>query len=192
MPGPRGMEIRQRVIELAGCGWQTHEIADALGVSRSTVKRWNAMQRERGTVEPLPMGGSEPKIDEVGLGVLASMLDQDLGATLDDMRDTLAVCVEQQVGTSSVSRALRRMKITRKKKTYRAMTDQEKNDRIARLTTEYMERLRGVDMADVYFLDEFAADLRMDTVYGRSLEGERAYAPRPTGQGKKRSRSSAH
>jgi len=179
-------QIRQRVVELAREAWTTPRIVQALGVSESSVRRWKALERDLGSVAPLPVGGSESKIDQFGHEVLASIVEQHCGATLNEMKELLAEEFGTHVGKSSVDRALGRLNLSRKKKTYRLTGDDKA--RLAPVVAAYEKEISDIDADDLVFLDEFAANLEMDLPYGRAPVGARAYDKRATTRGKKRSR----
>lgn len=177
MPGPHGIEIRERAVELTQSGWSIRAIAEVLGIGESSVKRYRALKRDRGSVEPLPMGGSVSKLDDFAHELLTNIVVQDCDATVDEMTEVVASEAGIKAGRSSIDRAIHRLKLSFKKKTYRlkeedapalARERKKKAKQIARLIHRAM------------FLDEFSINLLMSLRYGRSPVGERCFDVRPT------------
>ena len=183
MPGPHCVEIRERALHLCQDGWTTDDIAGALGVGEASVRRWKRAYRERGSVDPLPMGGSEAKLDTPACEILVSLVAQNCDCTLVETKETLVLIAHVEVSVSTVRRALERLGWSRKKKTYRLAGAAEA--RIAPLREEFLKQIENTDPEKLMFLDECGTNLQMDVGYGRAPVGERAFAPRATTRGKK-------
>ena len=118
MPAPLSIDLRTRVIT----AWlNDHSSRDALAqtfqIGRATVTRWISLFRQTGSVAPLPHGGGQPAlIPDSSLGILRTLVEDQPDSTLPELRDNYAACTAQRVSRATVSRALSRLDLTRKKK----------------------------------------------------------------------------
>ena len=107
------MGERRRILTLYGRGWTTSRIAEALGRSRSGVRRIRQQFRERGNLEPLKRGdGPSPKVGTQQREVLLALHAQQPDATLRELRDRSGL----DVSISTIDRHLRALKLTFKKR----------------------------------------------------------------------------
>lgn len=107
------MGERRRIITLYERGWNTAKIAEALGRSRSGVRRVRQHLRERGELAPRQrIGGPAPKVTEAGRAKLAALVAAQPDLTLDEL-------VEQSglgVSRSTIDRHLRALRLSFKKR----------------------------------------------------------------------------
>jgi transposase len=106
------MDLRQRVLEDADAGLETREIALKYRVSASWIRRLKQRRREHGEIAPrAPRNRVQPKwlpySDQIEQLVAAKP-----DITLRELRDALG----QPVSVQTLSRALRRLQLTFKKK----------------------------------------------------------------------------
>jgi transposase len=117
MPAPLSHDLRCRVI----AAWQNdHSSRDTLArtfqIGRATVTRWITRYRQSGSVAPLPHGGGQPAlIPDGSLGIVRTLVEEQPDATLPELRDNYAACTAQVVSRATMSRALVRLELTRKK-----------------------------------------------------------------------------
>lgn len=111
------MDLRVRILDAVqsrgDTGESIVEIADRFGVSRQwiylLVRRWG----EERTAAPKPHGGGQPrKVDEQLEAKLRAVLEDRPDTTLEELRDHLGIAASLMC----IWRALRRLKITWKKK----------------------------------------------------------------------------
>lgn len=86
-----------------------------------------------------------------------------------------------QVSLSAMARALRRMGITRKNKTY--YDPQRRSEKVVDRTQEYFAEVSSIQNDQLVFIDEMGATLNLETNSGRSQKGQRAVGPKPTARG---------
>ena len=109
-------DLRERVLRAVDQGYQRADIIKLFGVSRATIKRYLKQRRETGAVNVKPIPGRPPKKFAPLQAHLVAHLEAHPDATLE------AHCQmwkEQQgiaVSTSTMSRAIRRVGWTRKKR----------------------------------------------------------------------------
>jgi transposase len=110
------VDLRAKVLRAVDQGSPRAEIVKLLGVSRATIKRYLKQRRETGTVAPKTIPGRPPK----KLGPLQAELVAQLQAH-DDLRlEDHCQLWEQShgvtVSTATMSRAIKRVGWTRKKR----------------------------------------------------------------------------
>ena len=112
------IDLRQKALAAyrAGLGSQK-QICEMLHLGTATMGRWVRLDRERGGVEPLPHGGGQPrKIGAIGEIILLSIIEDNPDATLDELTEFYCQATKNSLHVSSIRRALKRLKITRKKR----------------------------------------------------------------------------
>ena len=110
------VDLRAKVLRAVDQGYPRAEIVKLLGVSLATIKRYLKQRRETGTVAPKAIPGRPPK----KLGPLQTELVAQLQAH-DDLRlEDQCQLWEQShgvtVSTATMSRAIKRVGWTRKKR----------------------------------------------------------------------------
>ena len=104
---------RLRILALYDRGWKTAQIAEALGRSRSGVRRIRQQFHERGDVLPLKRGeGRPPKVGPKQRERLAALVAEQPDATLAELRERSGL----DVSLSTIDRHLRVLKLSFKKK----------------------------------------------------------------------------
>jgi transposase len=171
--GPYSMDLRQRVAQAVDAKeGSRRQLACRFCVSLSFITRLLALRRQTQSLAPRPhQGGPAPLLDQDGLQRLRQLVhDQP-----DAIRDELA----QPLGCSrmTVWRALRKLRITRKKKVFRA--DERDRPEVQRQRQQFHEELAGLDPKRLIFVDEMGATTALDRLYGRSPQGERVYGSVP-------------
>lgn len=78
-----------------------------------------------------------------------------------------------QVSSATMSRAMKHLNWTRKKKTIRA-SEQNESDRAA-----WREQAKELDASKLVFIDECGSNIALTRLYSRSPKGERAYGTVP-------------
>ncbi len=109
-------DVREKVLRAVDEGYPRGEIVKLLGVSLATIKRYLKQRRETGTVAPKAISGRPPK----KLGKLQADLVAQLQAHDDIRLEDHCQLWEQthgvKVSTATMSRAIKRVGWTRKKK----------------------------------------------------------------------------
>lgn len=184
MPPPYPIELRERVVSLFKRGHEPLEISGLLDLGVATVGRWKRAWKERGTVEPLPAsGGITEKLGVEGKEFLLSFVEQQADATLADMVEALHEHLDIDVADATVSEFLVAHGYSWKKKTFRL---KEKDaEALLKAQAQFVAEVASVDPEKVVYVDECGANEAMTPTRARALEGERAYAPRPTRRGEK-------
>jgi transposase len=110
------VDLREKVLRAVDQGYPREEIVKLLGVSRATIKRYLKQRRETGTVTPKAIPGRPPK----KLGPLQAELVAQLQAHDDLSLEEQCRLWEQshgvRVSTTTMSRAIKRVGWTRKKR----------------------------------------------------------------------------
>ncbi len=174
---PYSQDLRQRVVETARRGGATvKQIAERFLVSVSFVTRLLQLHRTTGSVEPRPHGGGNPAVlTPEDLQRLRELIRDRPDATLEECRQHLG----SSCSLATISRALSRLGLPRKKKVPRA-AEQDRPE-VQERRREFREELAGIDPRRLVFVDECGANTAMTRIYGRAPAGERVYTNTPGG-----------
>ncbi len=118
MPAPYSDDLRERVVAAYLRGDGTYEeIAESHDLGVATVNRWVSRYRRTGTVSADRMGGRRPPIvDQAGGKHLMQWLRKNPDLTIDELIERYWEQRQVKVSQGSMSRALARLGLTRKKR----------------------------------------------------------------------------
>jgi transposase len=123
------LDLREKVLRAVDQGYPRSEIVKLLGVSLATIKRYLKQRRETGDVAPKPIPGRPPK----KLAPLQAALVRQLQAHDDVRLEDHCRLWEQahgvRVSTATMSRAIKRLGWTRKKKRWQPANVANKSER---------------------------------------------------------------
>src|SRR5947209_9264862 len=172
---PYSQDLRQRVLDTVQRGeGSLRQIARRFLVSVSFVTRLLRTHRDTGALEPKPHGGGNPAVlTPEDLERLRELIRQQPDATLQECRQQLGV----SCSLMTISRALSRLGLPRKKKVPRAQ-EQDRPD-VQEQRRGFCEGLAGVDPHRLVFVDECGANTAMTRTHGRAPVGQRVYANTP-------------
>lgn len=171
--GPYSMDLRQRVAQAV----DQHEgslrqLARRFCVSLSFITRLLGLRRRTGSLDPRPYrSGPPPLLDQTGLERLRQLAHDQPDAFLEELA--------AQLGCSrmTVWRALRQLKITRKKKVFAAA--ERKRPDVQRKRRKFQQELATLDPQRLVLVDETGATTAMARLYGRAPQGQRVYGSVP-------------
>ena len=172
---PYSNDLRERIV--AAVGRAEHslpQLARLFAVSVSCIVRLLQRKRRTGSVQPRPhAGGPTPKLDQAAHERLRQLVAEQPDATLAELRERLGIpcCL------MTIARALRRLKITRKKKTPHAQ--QRDSPPVQAQRERFRQTLACVAPEQLVFVDETGANTGMSRTYGRAPRGQRVPAAVP-------------
>jgi transposase len=172
---PYSQDLRKRILETVQRGdGSLRQIARRFLVSVSFVTRLLRLHRGTGSLEPKPHGGGNPAVlGPEDLERLRELVGQQPDATLEELRQRLGA----SCSTMTISRALRKLGLPRKKKVPRAQ-EQDRPD-VQERRREFREELAGLDPRRLVFVDECGANTAMTRTHGRAPAGQRVYSNTP-------------
>src|SRR3954451_12294922 len=172
---PYSRDLRQRIVETARRREGTlSQIAERFLVSVSFVTRLLQLHRTTGSVEPRPHGGGHPAgLTPEDLERVRELIRDRPDATLEECREHLGC----SCSPATISRALSRLGLPRKKKVPRAA--EQGSPEVREQRREFCKELAGVDPRRLAFVDECGANTAMTRTYGRAPTGQRVYADTP-------------
>jgi transposase len=172
---PYSNDLRERIVAAVDRGEHSlRQLASLFTVSLSCIVRLLQRRRDAGSVAPKPHGGGrKPKIDTQALERLRALLRDQPDATLAELRERLGI----PCSLMAIDRALRRARITRKKKTLRA--DRRDDPDVQAQRNAFTQRLAQVEPEHLVFVDEMGATTAMTRTHGRSPAGARVEARAP-------------
>jgi transposase len=168
-------DLRKRIIATVERGeGSSRQVAKRFLVSLSFVTRLLHHYRTTGSLEPKPHGGGRPPaLGPAQLKRLRALIKKKPDATLEELRQGLGV----DCSTMAIVRALKRLKITRKKKVLHAQERDSPEGRQKR--RDFLEAIAGIDADRLVFVDESGAKTSMTRTYGRAPVGERVQGAVP-------------
>ena len=147
------------------------------------VWRLSKRFREFGSVEPKPHGGGQSlKIQGEALNCLRQLIETKPDATLAELCEQLYDIKQLKVSESTVCRALKKLGLSRKKKTFHA-TEREWDEAVQKERQHYEQKMPTMDVKRLIFVDETGINLGMAREYARALVGERAEGHKPFNSG---------
>ncbi|OJW19379.1 MAG: hypothetical protein BGO49_08600 [Planctomycetales bacterium 71-10] len=174
MPASYSEDLRRRVVDAV----ERHEgsirqVARRFAVSPSFVVRLLHRRREAGTIEPRPhRGGRGPLLGADDLARLDALIREEPDATREELRRRLGIACSLM----TLSRAFRRLRLTRKKKTLHA---EERDRPDVRRKRAAFRRAAGVPRRRLVFVDESGVTTSMTRPYGLAPVGRRVRAAAP-------------
>lgn len=173
--GPYSKDLRERVAAAVDHheGSQ-REIARRFRVNLSFVVRLLQRRRDADTLDPKPHGGGLP----LCLGPddrqrLAELIRDHPDATLEQLRQRGGF----PCSLTTIWRALRRMGLTRKKKTLHA--DEQGRPDVQKKRRSFRRQVKRIEPQRLIFVDETGVTTAMTPAYAWSPRGERANASAP-------------
>jgi transposase len=162
-------DLRQRVIDTVERGdGSLRQIARRFLVSVSFVTRLLRHYRSTGSLDPKPHGGGRPPaLGPAQLKQLRALIRKKPDATLEELRQQLGVACS----TMAIVRALKKLKITRKKKVLHAQ--ERDSPAVQQKRRAFLEEIAEIDPRRLVFVDETGADTSMTRTHGRAPVGER-------------------
>ena len=174
---PLSNDLRERIVAAVEAGEHSlQELADLFSAHLSTIVRLLQRYRTTGSVQPKPHGGGmPPKLDAQAVARLLELVRQQPDATLAELRERLGV----PCSVMAIFRALKRNRISRKKKTRHA--DERDTPRVQEQRSTFCQKMATVGAEHLVFVDETGATTAMGREYGRAPVGERVQATAPGG-----------
>jgi transposase len=168
-------DLRLRIHEARQAGASTAEVAERFVVSPAFVRRLEQRYRLTGSLAPFRGRGGRPATLAGHDAALRRAVREYPDATPAEHRDRLKLPVSRV----TVWRALRRLRLTRKKKSTHA-AERDRPD-VAEARRRWPETVAGVPAEDLAFIDETSANTAMQRTHGYALSGERVVAAVPLG-----------
>ncbi len=169
------LDLRTRIVALVEEGEHSlRELAVLFRVNLSTIVRLLQRYRGTGSVAPKPHGGGMPrKLNAKAVARLLELVKQQPDATLAELRAQLGI----PCSLMTIFRALKRNRISRKKKTRHA--EERDTPRVRKQRKTFCEKMATVSPEHLVFVDETGATTAMGREYGRAPIGERVQATAP-------------
>ena len=166
---PDSSDLRERVAAAVDHReGSLRQIARRFRISLKTVSRWLQRRRRTGSLDPGPHAGGRPRaVDGRDAERLHELVRQQPEATLDELRARLGLGCSRM----AISRALLRLRISRKKKVLHAC--ERDTPPVQRKRRLFRRRLAPVDPKHLVFVDETDAHTAMTRTYGRAPIGQR-------------------
>ena len=172
------IDLRERVLAAVDAAEGIQEqIAKRFRVSSRWIRKLLAQRAATGLIEPKPRGAGRKLLIQGDMTeTLRAAIAENPDATLHEVREAIGFkgCL------MTVWRTIKRLNITRKKKSVRAQ--EQLDPEIIAQRQEWGEWMGVVDPDRFVFLDESHAKTTMTRRYGRSPRGERVVDHVPAGK----------
>lgn len=172
------LDLRERVVRAVDLGYKRIDIIQLFGVSRATIKRYLKQRRETGRLNRRSIPGRPPKKSTPLQAGVVAQLEAYPDATLEMHCQFWEQTFGMHVSTSTMSRVIRRVEWTRKKKTLGA-TEQDEEARAA-----WREQCKELDAKKLVVIDECGTHIGLTPLYARAPKGKRAHGKIPRNRGK--------
>ena len=172
-------DLREKVVEAVERGMKKCEAAYTFGLSLSSVKRYVGAACEGRSLRPKKQPGMRPKIDSNGRRLLEADLQERPAATLSQRHEFLEGVAGIRVSESTISRVLKRLGFTRKKRSMGA----SERDEWLRAAWRAMVATT-LDVRRLVFVDECGTHTSLASLHAWAPRGRRAYAKVPRNRGK--------
>jgi transposase len=172
---PLSNDLRQRILAAVDNREASRrQLAVRFAVDVSTITRWLQLRRQTGSFDPRPhAGGKEPTLDQGALERLRELVQETPDATLEQLQHALGVSGSIMI----VWRGLRRLNITRKKKTLHA-TERDQPE-VQKKRRSFRRKVVPIEPKRLVFVDETGVTTAMTPACGRAPRGERVDASAP-------------
>lgn len=166
---PYSMDLRERVAAAVDLhAGSQRQIARRFRVSLSFITRLLRTRRRTGSLAPKPHGGGHPPaLDRAGRVRLRRLVRKQPDATLEELAGRVGV----RCSRMAIFRTLRKLEITRKKKSLHAQ--ERDTPRVRRKRRAFRKEVATLDPASLVFVDETGANTAMTRTYGRAPRGQR-------------------
>lgn len=115
MPAPLSSDLRQRVLNASRSN-SASTTAERFNVSKTTVHRLRALERETGSVAPMAHGGGRsPSLTDEDRPRFEAFLAENVSMTHEEMAERFEAATGRSVSRQTVQRHLRAWGLTRKK-----------------------------------------------------------------------------
>jgi transposase len=166
-------DLRQRILRAADQGIPRAEMSKTFAVSQSTIKRYLKLRRESGDVKPKAIPGRPSKKGAALHAGLLPQLEAHPDATLVEHCQFWEATHGVSVSSATMSRAIKHLNWTRKKKAVWA-SEQNEADRAA-----WREQAKLLDASKLVFIDECGSNIALTRLYARSPKWKRVYGAVP-------------
>ncbi|MDF5709273.1 MAG: IS630 family transposase [Nostoc sp. S4] len=167
MPKPYSYDLRQKVIQAIELdGMSKTQAAQVFQISRNTINLWLHRKASTGDYQALanqPPGNGHKITDWEKFRTFVE-------ANGDKTQAQMAKLWSEEISERTISRALKKIGFTRKKKTY----GYQERDEAKR--QEFRAELNKYTTESIIYIDEAGMDNREDYGYGWNQKGQRFYA----------------
>lgn len=122
-------DLRERVLKAVDQGIPRKEVVRLFGVSLASIKRYLKQRSETGSIAPKPIPGCPPTKRVPLQAKLQAQLEVQPDATLQEHCDTWEATSGMRVSISTMSRAIKEIKWTRKKKHWQLVREKKKSEK---------------------------------------------------------------
>lgn len=179
--GAFSKDLREKVLKALENDSSSLRVAERFGISSSFVRKLRIQLREEGHYDAKYRGGRGRVVEAKHERAVLDILEERPSATLNEVRRELKKRTRLGVSESTMSRTLRRLGITKKRKTVEA-SERDKPEVKAKRRA-FLLRRETWDSSRLVFIDETGITLSMTSRYAWAPLGKRAVDAAPFRRG---------
>lgn len=173
---PYSVDLRQKIIETYEKGGiSQRQLANRFGVALSFIIKLLKQYRETGSLEPISPPGRPSTVTREDEEFIKQLIAEHPSLTLGEIQQELEGAYGKHISTSTISRILQRLKLTRKKKS--SYPQRKKSEDVQEQRRAFREKISELEPERMVFIDESGVNLGMNLPYGRCESGQRLYSP---------------
>lgn len=172
---PYSTDLRERIVAaVERHDGSIRQLAQRFGVNPSFITKLMKRHRQTGSLEPKPHGGGRrPAFDQEALERLRQVVAEHPDATLPELHQLMG----GKGSVAAICRALRKLDITRKKKSLHAA--ERDRPEVQQARRSFRREVKPIEPKRLVFVDETGVTTAMTPAYGRAPRGERVVASAP-------------
>lgn len=171
-------DFREKIIETyENEAISQRQLAKQFRVSLAFIIKLLKQYRETGELAPRYSPGRPRLLSEEQIKCVKELVEAKNDVTLEELCHELEQRFGRTVSESTMCRVMKRLNLTRKKKSLHP--SEKASERVQLARREYWEEVRDVKVRDLVFIDESGVNLGLMRLFAWAMEGQRAYGERP-------------
>lgn len=172
------IDLRQKIIKTyENEDISQRQVAEQFRVAKSFVTKILKQYRETGNLAPKSRPGRPRLLSEEQMAVVHQLIEVKNDITLAELSDAFSQRFAITLSEPTMSRVLKRLNVTRKKKALHP--NEKESERVQLLRVAYWETIQAVRVQDLVFIDESGVNLGLLRLFAWALKGSRAYGAKP-------------
>lgn len=153
------------------------QLAKRFRVSLGFVIKLLKQHRETGELSPKTSPGRPRLMSQEQMECVKALVEAKNDITLEELCSELNQRFQITVSESTMCRVMKRLNLTRKKKSLHP--SEKGSERVQTARREYWGEVRDVKVRDLVFIDESGVNLGLMRLFAWAMEGQRAYGEKP-------------
>lgn len=183
MPKALSQDMRKRIVRAVLAGSTYDQAAERFEVGRASVSRLMKRHRDRaGDLSPDVAGGTRGGLGPKEHEIIRELVLEQPDRTIEEVREAFEARTGRRSSASAMSRAFKKLGLSRKKKRLRAAEQDTEENRQKRV--EFRALLETIEPARMVFIDETGSNIAMTRAHARAPIGQRVDDVVPRNRGR--------